>query len=82
MTIVSTKEFNANQEKYFDMAVNEEVCIKRGDSMFHLMYESFETEYPEQPILEPDENLRNGITAEELLERIHKDIHRKFASRV
>ena len=56
MTVVSTQEFNTQQEKYF--------------------------EYPEQVILEPDDNLRRAITAEELLERIHGDIHRKFVSRV
>ncbi|MCL2041631.1 MAG: hypothetical protein FWG84_06305 [Bacteroidales bacterium] len=56
MTVISTQEFNTQQEKYF--------------------------EYPEQIILEPDDNLRKAITAEELLERIHGDIHRKFASRV
>jgi len=28
MTVVSTKEFNTNQAKYFDMAVSGDVCIK------------------------------------------------------
>jgi len=47
--------------------------------MFRLVYEPAVTE---QPILEPDEDLRRAITAEELLVGIHEDIRRKFASRV
>ncbi|MDR0941212.1 MAG: hypothetical protein LBM68_03180 [Bacteroidales bacterium] len=34
MTIVSTKEFNSNQEKYFDMAINEQVFVQRGNYVF------------------------------------------------
>ena len=82
MTVVSNREFAINQEKYFDLAENENVCIKRGSSMFYLMFQPVETQYPEQSILEPDDNLRNAITAEELLKRVHIDIHNKFASRV
>jgi len=35
MTVVSNREFAVNQEKYFDMAKHENVCIKRGSSMFY-----------------------------------------------
>ena len=38
MTIVSSKEFIAHQKKYFDLALNEHICIKRGRNMFHLTY--------------------------------------------
>jgi len=79
MTVVSTKEFNTNQDKYFDMALNEDICIKKGNSMFHLIYEN---QYPEQPILKPDADLRNAITADELIKRIHADKRRNFASRI
>ena len=34
MTVVSAKEFNTNQDKYFDLALNEQVFIQRGDYMF------------------------------------------------
>ena len=40
MTVVSSKEFISNDAKYFDMAVNEELCIKRGNNMFYLIYKS------------------------------------------
>ena len=82
MTVVSSKEFAANEDKYFDLAMNEQVVIRRGKSRYHLAYTPIPIEkYPEQPILEPDENLRRAITAEELLDRIHKDIHNKFKNR-
>ena len=82
MTVVSNRDFATNQEKYFDMAESEDVCIKRGNSMFYLIYHSVETQYPKQIALEPDDNLRNAITAEELLKRVHEDIRNKFALRV
>jgi predicted transcriptional regulator len=34
MTLVNTKEFVSNQKKYFDMAINEQVFIKRGKNTF------------------------------------------------
>jgi len=34
MTVVSTKEFVTNQNKYFDLALNEQVIIQRGNNMF------------------------------------------------
>ena len=37
MTVVSLEEFNNNQEKYFDIAMNEYVYIQRGDCMFVLV---------------------------------------------
>ena len=30
MHIINTKEFRANQKKYFDLAIKEEVIIRRG----------------------------------------------------
>ena len=37
MTVVSTKEFSSNQDKYFEMALHERVFIERGNNMFHLV---------------------------------------------
>jgi len=82
MTVVSSKEFATHQRKYYQLAVNERIAIKRGKNLFHLLHEPVEIQYPEQPILEPDDDLRNAITADELLKRIHEDIHRKFATRI
>jgi hypothetical protein len=82
MTVVSSREFVINQKKYFDIAEKENICITRGNNRFHLVYQSAQAQYPEQVILNPDDNLRNAITAKELLERVNEDIHNKFASRI
>jgi len=34
MTVVSSKEFVANQEKYFDLALNEQLIIQRGNNKY------------------------------------------------
>jgi len=83
MTAVSTKEFSANQEKYFDMALNEQVFVKRGDYMFHIICSNIDTvNTKEQAILEPDDDLRRAISAEELIKRIHEDKRRNYATRI
>ena len=79
MTVITSKEFASNQKKYFDMAVNEEVCIKRGTNRYQLMYNPIErTKIPEQPILEPDDDLRNAITMDELLIGVKEDLRKMF----
>ena len=66
MTLVSSKEFVSNQKRYFDLALNEKVVIKRGRNKFHLMFVPAEKQYPEQPYLERivEEKCQNwyGIT--------------------
>ena len=42
MTLVSSKEFIANEDKYFDLALNGGVCIQRGEYFFHLGSRPFE----------------------------------------
>ena len=77
--VVSTKEFNTYQDKYLDLAVNEEVCIERGNGMFRLMYLPLEIQYPEQSILEPDDDLRSAIPMTEVRDRVIDYIRRKNA---
>ncbi|MDR1155465.1 MAG: hypothetical protein LBL04_12225 [Bacteroidales bacterium] len=78
MTVVSSKEFATHQKKYFDLAVNEQVVIKRGKNRYRL---ELEMQYPEQPVLEPDDDLRNGITKEKFKEQAHEIIHSFFANK-
>ena len=81
MRVISSKEFNANQEMYFDMAVNEEVCIKRDTGMYRLMYSPLELKYPEQEILEPDEDFYNAISGDEFKKRaleIVEKVHNQY----
>jgi len=81
MTVISGKEFIANQKRYFDMAIDEKICIKRGKNRFHLLYAPDKKQVPPQPILEPDEDFYRAISAEELVARIYKDIEKKYANR-
>ena len=81
MRVISSKEFNTNQDMYFDMAVNEEVCIKRDNSIYLLMYSPLEMQYPEQAILEPDEDFYNAISGDEFKKRaleIVEKVHNQY----
>lgn len=62
MTIVSTKEFNSNQEKYFDMAINEQVFVQRGDYTFIVS----RVNEPNRKHKKPDEKLRSAISIDEV----------------
>ena len=42
MTVVSSKEFATRPARYYNMAVNERVVIRRGKNMFHLVFSPFE----------------------------------------
>jgi len=69
MTVVSSKEFVINQKKYFDLAVNEEIFIKRGRNMFHLINTHV------------DENDDDYITMDELREGVHEFIDKLYANK-
>jgi len=34
MTVINSKEFVSNQKKYFNLAISEQVLIKRGKNIF------------------------------------------------
>jgi len=76
MTVVSTKEFISNQEKYFDMAVNEQVFVQRGDYMFIVS----RANEPKWKHKKPDEKLCNAITMDEVRDRLHMHIHKLFTN--
>ena len=81
MTIVSTKEFNAHQDKYFNMAMDEQVFVKRGDYMFLINCSNLDTvNVEEQAILEPDDDLRRAIPMTEVRDRVLDYICKKHAS--
>ena len=82
MTVVSSKEFATNQNKYFDMAMNERVFVQRGGNMFHLNYTNdYNTPRKERVYYEPDEDFYKSITKDELLKGIHEDIDAFFANK-
>jgi len=79
MTVVSTKEFNANQEKYFDLAKNnEQVFIQGGDCMF-IVTRAVE---PKKKYKEPDADLRRAIPIEQVRDSVIDYIHKKHAKNV
>ncbi|MCL2042130.1 MAG: hypothetical protein FWG84_08880 [Bacteroidales bacterium] len=79
MTIVGSKEFATNQEKYFDLAVSEDVCIKRGESMFQLTCNPVEEiNVRGRVYYEPDEDFYRSITMDELKKRTFEAIDKFF----
>jgi len=76
MRLVSTQEFSANQEKYFDMAVNEQVFVQRDDYMFVVS----RANEPNTKHKKPDAKLRNAITMDEVRDRLHSHITKLFAN--
>ena len=80
MTVVSSKEFNTNQRKYFDMAVDSDVCIKSDKYIFHLICHPVD-KIDEQVTLQPDDDFRRAISKDELLKGIYEDIAKRFAKK-
>jgi hypothetical protein len=78
MTVVSTKEFNANQEKYWDMALNGSVYIQRGDNLFIVQNFAQNDEEPDE-VFEPDDDFYRSITMDELRASAHAHIDKLFA---
>ena len=79
MTVVSSKEFATKPTKYYNLAVNEQVVIKRGNNMYNLTYTPLPVvKYPEQPILEPDENYYRAITMGEFKERARETVEAAY----
>jgi len=77
MNVISSKEFFINQDKYFDMALNECVYIQNGGNMFSVaIANDLHNEY-----LEPDEDLRRAITADEFLEGALQIIDKIYAKK-
>jgi len=80
MTVVSSKEFAANQDMYFNLAVKEDVCIDNGKKMFHLMYRPVE-EDRKRVHYEPDEDFYRSISMDALLEGVLEDVHQFYVSK-
>ena len=84
MTIVSSNEFATNQDRYYDLAVNDDVFIERDNDMFHLMCATADEAGAYGYIKEykkPDDDFRRAITKDELLKGIYEDIDIFFANK-
>jgi hypothetical protein len=76
MTVVSSKEFVTNQKRYFDLAINDELFIKRGKNIFHLICKTVGDSINDVDDLDDD-----YVTKDELLAGIYEDIDRFYANR-
>ena len=76
MSAISSKEFITNQKKYFDMALDREVLVKRGKNKFIISNAN-----PYEEFLEPDDDFRRAITMDELRRRVKEDIHKWFSEK-
>jgi len=78
MTVISTQEFVANQNKYFDMAIEHDIHIKRGLNMYQLICTNFNNTNISDEILEPDDDLRRAISMDEFLTGVKEDLRQIF----
>ena len=75
MTVVSSREFASHQDKYFEMAMNGQVFIQKGDNMFLLIRKSddmntYHDASVYEEILAPDEDFYRAIPADVFRERL------------
>jgi len=79
MTVISTQEFVDNQNKYFNMAINQDVCIKRDEGMFQIRYNPVEENYVKKPkYKQPDADFYRAISMDELLIGVKEDLREMF----
>lgn len=69
MIIINPTQFRKEQKKYLELAENQKVVIKRGNKLIHLVVSDS---------LISNEDLKRGITDEELKERVFKNIDSLF----
>ena len=79
MTVVSSREFVTNQERYFELALNEDVFVQKDEDMFVFMRTN-EHQEPDM-IFEPDEDFYRSISMEELRKRVLDDVHQWYKER-
>ena len=78
MKTISNRDFAGNLDHYFGVAAEQEVRVRRGRMTYRIICEPPATE---QPVLEPDDELRNSITGEELLRRFDEGLKKVWAER-
>ena len=78
MTVISSEEFVINEDKYFDLAMNEQVFVQRDNMMFIVTRVN---ENKKKNRLKPDDELRRAITGDELLERVYVSLDNFFSEK-
>ena len=80
MIVISSTEFAANQQKYFDLARHKNLYIRNGENMFIVSIANQQEEH--DMIFEPDEDFYRSVSADEFRERlveVVKQIDQKYA---
>jgi len=84
MTVVSSKEFATRPARYYNLAVNEKVAIKRGKNMFHLICTNGHNTSEYDELLEPDEDFQRALSADEFRKRlvvVLENVDKKYANK-
>jgi hypothetical protein len=76
MTVISNKEFATHQEKYFDLALKEQVFVKKGNNMF-IFTRANNLETTDE-VYEPDEDFYRSIPIDKLHRKVKEDIHQWY----
>ena len=76
MTVVSSNEFLTNEDKYFNLALNDHVIVQRGDNMF--IVQNFALNDEPDEIFEPDDDFYRSITMDEFLIGAKEDLREIF----
>lgn len=70
MIVINPTQLRNEQKKYLDMAEKEPVVIKRGDKLIHLIVKER---------LISDEDIKNSLTREELMQGVSEDIRNIYS---
>ncbi len=85
MLIVSSGEFRANQKAYLDKVDDgQEVLIQRGKDKSYRIVPVMGTDTvlrAEDFAKEPDEDLEQAVSFDEILEGVYADIHEMFKNK-
>lgn len=73
MRVISSSELRSNLKKYLDLAANEQIIIQRGRNETFVL--------TKQEYLEPDEDLKRAVTAQQLMPGIVSDIREAYRKR-
>ena len=79
MTVVSSREFISNQDKYFELALNEQVFVKKGENMF--VVTRSDINHHEDIIFQPDDDFYRSITMEEVRDKLHRVLDKLYAQK-
>ena len=79
MTVVSSKEFATDQDKFFELALNEQVFVKNGENMF--IFTRLNKNHHDDIIYQPDDDFYRSVTMEEVRDRLHNTLDKLYAKK-